>query len=183
MQVISLYIAGKVDPNSSFGTSHWRDKVCEELSRLSGITVTHLDPAKPAAGFEVDQNDPLLVVGRNAYMQKTADATLVYLSDDISVGGSQEMLIAKYLGKPLIGLAPRGGKFNKSERELFGKVWENYRDPYVALSCDRVAETLEEVAHYLTECATNGFPAPKDVSVFEEALRYYEANFRSRDSF
>ncbi len=78
-----------------------------------------------------------------------ADATLVYLSDDISVGGSQEILIARYLHKPVIGFAPYGGKFNGSKREMLGKTITDYKDPFVFSTCDVVCGELPEVAEAL----------------------------------
>jgi hypothetical protein len=74
---------------------------------------------------------------------------IVYLSDDISVGGSQEILIARYLRKPVIGFAPMGGKFNGSRREMLGKVIDNYQDPFVFSTCDVVCGSLEEVGEAL----------------------------------
>lgn len=180
MHKIRLYIAGKVDPNSSFGTSHWRDAVCRELAAKTGLQITHLDPTAESS-LEINQNDPLLIVGRNSHLQQAADIILVYLSDDISVGGSQEMLIAKYLKKPLIGLAPRGGKFNQKERKLFGRIWENYKDPYVAVSCDKVAETLDEVADYLKDYVAGLTGGVKNMDAIREAMDYYEQNFRDQD--
>lgn len=79
---------------------------------------------------------------------------IVYLSDDISVGGSQKMLIAKYYNKPLIGLAQKEEKFNKSEKELYGRIFRKYIDPYVKVSCDYVASNVQEAAAFLKELFT-----------------------------
>jgi len=100
-----IYVAGKVSKESVFGTHHWRDEFVRTLAALSGLSLTNLDPTR----LESNQNDPEMVYGADAYLISQADCLIVYLSDDISVGGSQEILIAKYFKKPVIGLAPRGG--------------------------------------------------------------------------
>lgn len=144
---MKLYIAGKVNKNSHFGTSHWRDGFVDELVKISGLQLSHLDPL----AYEGDGKfDPGFVFDKDCWLISQADCVIVYLSDDISVGGSQEMLIAKYFGKPLIGLAPREGKFNKSVKEHLGHKIENYVDPFVFSVCDIVCSTVSDVANTLT---------------------------------
>ncbi|QQS65219.1 hypothetical protein IPO96_01535 [Candidatus Saccharibacteria bacterium] len=83
------------------------------------------------------------------------------------MGGSQEILIAKYLGKPVIGFAPYGGKFNGCEKEMDGKIIQNYKDPFVFSTCDVVCGTIEEVAQ-----AVKGIDklVPKTLSIIDKAL-------------
>ena len=142
---IKIYIAGKVSKNSHFGTHHWRDSFVAELQRLSGRKLISLDPVK----LGVNQNKPDVIFGGDAYMISRCDVLVVYLSDDISVGGSQEILIAKYFGKPVIGLAPLGGKFNGSTKEYFDTVIENYKDPFVFSTCDVVCDSEAAVGKAL----------------------------------
>lgn len=142
---MKVYVAGKVSKESVFKTHHWRDGFCSELSRLSGLTLENLDPTK----FQADPVEAWEVFGADCYLISQADAVIVYLTDDISVGGSQEILIAKYFNKPVIGLAPRGGKFNGAQREHFGKIIEDYKDPFVFATCDIVCADIKEVANAL----------------------------------
>jgi hypothetical protein len=142
---LKLYIAGKVSKESSFGTHHWRDDFCAELARLSELELQHLDPLKDQAGL----TDPQEIFAKDCRLIHEADAVVVYLSDDISVGGSQEIVIERYLGKPVIGLAPRGGKFNGARKEMLGHIIENYQDPFVFSTCSQVCGTAEEVAEAL----------------------------------
>lgn len=115
-----LYISGKVSKDSSFGKENWRDEFVSTISKLSGLRLSHLDPL----AYENDKEyDPQFVFDKDCALINKADCVVVYLSDDISVGGSQEMMIAKYLNKPLIGLAPRGGKFNCDKKWLPVEMW------------------------------------------------------------
>lgn len=165
-QMTKVYVAGKISKDSIFGTHYWRDSFCAELEKLSGLRIENLDPTKIAA----DHRDPKLVFGADSYLISQSDVVIVYLSDDISVGGSQEILIAKYYNVPVIGLARRGGKFNGSDKEYFGKVVKNHKDPFVFTTCDIVCETVEEVAEALK---TLGAIKPKSLEIIPKAVDYY----------
>jgi hypothetical protein len=144
---MKIYVAGKVKKDSSFGTHHWRDAFVEELARLSGVQLENIDPLKE----ESSEDSPQEIFEKDCRLIQTCDVFVVYLSDDISVGGSQEILIARYFKKPVIGLAPRGGKFNGATREMFGKTITDYKDPFVFTTCDIVCGNLEEVAEALKQ--------------------------------
>jgi hypothetical protein len=163
---MKLYIAGKIGANSQFGTQYWRDEFVTKLAELSGLELTHLDPL----AYENDRvYDPQFVFEKDCWLISQAECVIVYLSDDISVGGSQEMIIAKYLKKPLIGLAPKEGKFNKSRKEHLGTVIENYVDPFVYVTCDSVCNNVEEVAGALTK-----LPDPKGISIIDVGVKNIE---------
>lgn len=160
---VKLYIAGKVAKDSQFGTHYWRHGVRQRLEELSGYELELLDPTTiPAAHYTPEQ-----IFAASCQMIRRADVVVVYLSDDISVGGSQEILIAKYLHKPVVGLAPLGGKFNGSTREYFGSVIEDYKDPFVFSTCDFVCDTIEQVAATIESALT---VAPKTIHIIDQAL-------------
>lgn len=167
--MIKMYIAGKISKNSVFGTHDWRDNFCAELSSLSGLKIENLDPTK----IGTDQKDTKLVFGGDSYLISTCDVLVVYLSDDISIGGSQEILIAKYFKKPVIGLAPFEGKFNGADKEYFGKLVKNYKDPFVFTTCDVVCKDIQEVAAALQDLKNI---TVKDLSVIDESVQYYLAS-------
>lgn len=160
---MKLYIAGKVSKNSVFGTHHWRDNFVAELAKLSGLELSHLDPL----AYETGEYDPQKVFDKDCWLINQVDCVIVYLSDDISVGGSQEMLIAKYLKKPLIGFAPLGGKFNMAEKEFMGQIIKDYVDPFVYASCDAVCASVEEVAGALSDI---GAIEPKTMQLVDKAI-------------
>jgi hypothetical protein len=142
---VKIYIAGKVSNNSHFGTHDWRDGFCAELAELSGLELESLDPLK----IQTNKMKPEDIFAKDCYLISESDVVVVYLSDDISVGGSQEILIAKYFNKPVIGLAPLGGKFNGNSRKIGGQMVENWRDPFVFSTCDTVCNDIESVARVL----------------------------------
>lgn len=162
-----MYVAGKISKNSVFGTHHWRDDFLRDLAQLSGIALTNIDPTKTG----VDQGDPFAAFGADAFMISRSDMVIVYLSDDISVGGSQEILIAKYFQKPVFGLAPLGGKFNGSTKEYFGKNVENYRDPFVFSTCDAVCADMPALAAALQNLSAL---QPKGIGLIDDYRQAFE---------
>lgn len=167
--MMKVYVAGKISKDSVFGTHYWRDGFCAELEKLSGINIQNLDPTKSSPNHD----DSKFVFGHDSYLISQSDVVIVYLSDDISVGGSQEILIAKYFNKPVIGLAKRGGKFNGATKERFGKVVADFKDPFVFTTCDFVCETSEEMAEKLKAIKTI---LPKTLDIIPESVKYYLDN-------
>lgn len=180
---LKVYVAGKVSKESVFGTHDWRDPFCVELSKLIGIPIKNLDPTKNSPGFDLNQSNAILIYGRNAYMISISDVVIVNLTNDISVGGSQEMLLAKYFKKPLIGIAPRGGKFVRAEKELMGKIYLDWTDPIVNYTCDAVVEDLVGAAKFINEDLLTGKYKTKSLDIINKSIEIYKANYYERDSF
>ncbi|MFA6099868.1 MAG: hypothetical protein WC750_03225 [Patescibacteria group bacterium] len=183
MQKLKVYVAGKVSPNSVFGRHDWRGGFCAKLAELSGLEIVNLDPTQSSGDFNLDENDARLILGRDCFMINLADVVIVNLTDDISVGGSQEMLIAKYFQKPLVGIAPKGGKFNKAEAEIRGKIFKDWVHPFVAVPCDAIVEDIEGVAEYIKSFLTKVTEPIKDLSILDEAAAYYLEKHHKNDDF
>lgn len=183
MNKLKVYIAGKVSQDSVFGRYDWRDEFCSELAKLSGFEIINLDPTKSSAGFTPNQNDVALIFGRDCFMIKSADLVIVNLTDDISVGGSQEMLLAKYYRKPLVGIAPKQGKFFKSKKEILGKVYENWVDPFVKVSCDVIVGDINGAAGFIKNFFSRQGRFVKDISIIDKTLKYYQEHHYKNDQF
>jgi len=182
MKKLKLYIAGKVNPESVFGTHNWRDNFCKEISEKSGYEIINLDPTKSSDNFELNEKDDQLIYGRDCFMIQSADLVIVNLTDDISVGGSQEMLIAKYFGKPLIGLAPKGCKFNVAEKIIYGNKYNDYVNPFISIPCDEVVENIDEIVEVLKTKLDILLKNPKTINVLDDAINYYKLNFFDKDT-
>lgn len=178
---VKIYFSGKITSQSSHAPSNWRERFCQELA-ARGLEIVKLDPLEHDPDFKLNYDDERLTVGRNSFMIQNADFVLVNLTDDISVGGSQEMLMAKYYDKPLIGLAPKGGKFNQGREEINGHVFTSYTHPYVKLACDCLASTLEEAAEYIKNQLLKQTP-PKTIHILNEALQYYKEKHYLKDLY
>ena len=142
---IKIYVAGKMSAHSGYSTHTWRDDFLEGIAKLSGLSFISYDPVNATK----DYTDSEIVFGSDVHMISQVDVVVVYLTDDISVGAAQEILIAKYYTKPVIALARKGGKFNLKSKLIVGEVIKNYKHPFVYTTCDVVCENEQEVADAL----------------------------------
>ena len=173
---MKVYVAGKVSKDSVFGTHHWRDEFIKTLESFSGKTLQNIDPTR--AG--IDQNNYEAVFAADAYMISICDVFIVYLSDDISVGGSQEILLAKYFKKPVIGLAPEGGRFNASTQEFYGQKIASYKYPFVFATCDIVCGNIEEAAEALVDIENI---SPKELDIIGNAAATFRKEYLSASTY
>lgn len=176
MESIKVYIAGKVNPGSSMGTSFWRDEFCKKLEEKSGFNVINLDPTSR----RVLPFDPKMVFGRDSFMIKNSDLVIVNLTDDISVGGSQEMLIAKYFNKPLLGIAKEGGKFVNENFNDFGRIVD-FIHPFVYVPCDGIVNDIDGAAEWIKNHF--GKEKAKDLSCIDDSIAYYLEKYFNSDGF
>lgn len=139
----------------------------EKINELTGIEFISYDPTRATKSYV----NPEMVFGSDVHMISQVDVVVVYFSDDISVGGSQEILIAKYFNKPVIGLAPVGGKFNGTEKEVAGVIIKDYKHPFVFSTCDVVCSDIEEVADALKNLSSI---KPKGINLIDEANKQFE---------
>jgi hypothetical protein len=142
---IKIYVAGKMSAHSGYKTHSWRDDFLKEIAKLSGLSFISYDPVYATK----DYKDPEIVFGSDVNMISKVDVVVVYLTNNISVGASQEILIAKYYSKPVIALARPGGKFNLKSKEVVGIVIKNYKHPFVYSTCDVVCDDEQGVADAL----------------------------------
>lgn len=162
MKPIKVYVAGKMSKHSSFDSHQWRDDFLREISGLTGIKFISFDPTRASK----DYKDLEMVFASDIHMISEIDVLIVYLSDDISVGGSQEILIAKYFKKPVIALAPLGGKFNGGTKNVSGQIIKNYKHPFVYSTCDVVCGNVSEVAEAMKNLNKI---KPKTIKIIDEA--------------
>lgn len=175
MKSIKIYVAGKVSPDSFLG-SFWREEFCKQLEEKGGVKIVNLDPTSRKS-MPFDAN---MVFGRDSFFIKNSDLVIVNLTDDISVGGSQEMLIAKYFKKPLLGIAKEGGKFVNKNFNDFGRI-VNFVHPFVFVPCDAIVNDIDEAAEWIKNHFS--WNEAKDMGCIDESIEYYMKNFFEKDEF
>jgi hypothetical protein len=181
VRTLKLFFAGKIDPDSPHAGPYWRE---EMLSQVNSLLVQrraiNANPVYRRNRFIVDNDLPVSTIfSQTCFYIRNADVLVVNLTNDISVGGSQEIFIAKQFGIPVIGIAPRGGKFNRLRYELGGKVYWNWLHPFVSGLCDLVVHNTEELADALNEF--DNIPAGGLTSI-ESAVNYYQRNAAALDT-
>jgi hypothetical protein len=164
---LKIYVAGKMSKHSHFSSHSWRDDFLKEINSLTGLEIISFDPTRATKNY----TDSEMVFGSDVHMISQVDAMVVYFSDDISVGGSQEILIAKYFNKPVIGLAPKGGKFHGIDKEVTGVVIKDFKHPFVFSTCDVVCSDINEVANALKNLDKL---KPKGIDLIDKAKKRFE---------
>lgn len=173
---IKVYVAGKVTPSPYFNTSFWRYDFCRELEEKSRIKIINLDPmSRKDLPF-----DPDMVFGRDSFLIKNADLVIVNLTDDVSVGASQEILIAKYFNKPVLGITRKEGKFVRTTFEEYGKTVNNYVHPFVHVTCDGMVHDINDAAEWIR----NFFGSTKEskkLDIIDISIDYYLKHYYQKD--
>lgn len=181
MRLLRVFFAGKVDPLSPHAAPFWRDDIVWRVNRsLKHYRIVDSSLVNSRNQMIVENNLPVSVIfSQSCFYIRNSDVLVVNLTDDISVGGSQEIFIAKQFGIPVIGIAPRGGKFNRLTYELGGKVYWNWLHPFVAGICDLVVNDAAELANALDNFDV--IPAGGLHSI-ESAVNYYQRNASALDT-
>lgn len=176
-QKLRIYFAGKMGKAEGFSAVTWRNELSEIISRKSRFRSVNLDFLEPSHAA-VDENDPRLIFGRDAYLIRASDVVVVNLSDDISVGGSVEMLLAKLYHRPLIGIARPNGKFVSPVKDLLGRSVRSYTNPYVSATCDWLIHDVSELPRTIDQI----FDGPvKSNRVVSDSAAWYEQNLLRHD--
>jgi nucleoside 2-deoxyribosyltransferase len=172
-QKLRVYFAGKMGKASGFSETAWRDQFSATISRSSRFRAINLDFLE-ASHDAVNENDGKLIFGRDAYLIRSSDVVVVNLSDDISIGGSVEMMLAKLYHRPLIGIAHQGGKFVKPEKYMFGGRLTSYVNPFVAATCDWLisdpAQLPEVIDKLFTINVKTNYIVPASVAWYAQNL-------------
>ncbi|MEK7185540.1 MAG: hypothetical protein AAB726_02890 [Patescibacteria group bacterium] len=168
---MKIYFAGKVSPVD--GVQDWRNVWANILAEKTGLPIVNLDPTKADEnlGEDLDLGNPDLIFGRDCYLIKESDAVIINLTDDVGVGASQEMIIAKYFGKPLIAVTKLNGRYWREERVVDGKSYKNWINPFVSIPCDLVVERIEDSVDFLMQIKSQKI---KDISVIDSSTGYYQ---------
>lgn len=141
-----IYLAGSI-PKGDHEAATFRDWRVEYAAALRSLhpSVEIADPNVP-----VDESDPLCVAGMCCHLIRESDAVVVCAESKLGPGTSQEMLVAKYYGKPVVTVLPRDSAHRKSDTVFHGQLVRDWIHPFVSASSDAVVESVGEIAlHHL----------------------------------
>jgi hypothetical protein len=108
---LRVFFAGRINPLSKHAAPFWREQITWQLNQtLKNYQVTDACLVPTRNRLIIEHNLPMSVLfSQSCFYIQHSDLLVVNLTDDISIGGSQEIFIAKQLGIPVIGLAPPPG--------------------------------------------------------------------------
>jgi hypothetical protein len=176
-QSLRIYFAGKMNKASGFDTKHWRNELSAIITKNSRFKSVNLDFLETSHA-SISENDPKMMFGRDCYLIRASDLVIVNLSDDISVGGCAEMLIAKLYQRPLIGVARPNGKFVSPDKDWLGRTVTSYVNPFVSATCDWLIHDPLQLPSVVNEL----FYSPvKTSQIVHDSAEWYKNNLLRQD--
>ena len=167
---MKIYLAGSVPKGSEEekGFVNWRLKYIEILEKFLDSEFILPDTA------QVDENDTLLVVGKDSKSIKSADLVIVNAENRLGAGTSMEMVIAKYFKKPVITVIPKDTHHRRSNINFRDKYFvEDWIHPFVHTFSDFVVESVAEIEKIKDQLLSS---KPKDISIIDTAIEHRENN-------
>jgi hypothetical protein len=151
------------------GRTDWKVTYMEVIKSVApGVTFIHGDAISDNAG-------PELVVGHDLAQVKKADMCVVDAKEKIGAGTAQEIVFAKYLKKPVAIVIPKDTHHRKTNITFHGVTIEDWIHPFLFLSTDYVADSIEDAADWIKNYIDSPSRYPiKDMAVFEEAIKHFE---------
>jgi hypothetical protein len=152
------------------GWVDWKDEYKRAIQKISP-QVEFLD------GDAISDNaGPQLVVGHDLAMIQEADICVVDAKSKIGAGTAQEMVIAKYMKKPVVSVIPKDTHHRKTNVTFHDITLEDWIHPFMFVSSDYVAESVDDAAQWIAEYThmNEADRKTKDLSVFEEAIEQYK---------
>lgn len=163
---IKVYLAGKVPKGADQGaTKPWRDAYREVLA-LRGLLVEILDPDDPS----LDESFPEAVFGHDCWLISNSDVVVVNATEKLGVGTSQEMLIAKHFGKPVLTVLPKDSHHRRSNLKMHAKTVPDWIHPFIYQTSDAIIESLDELPGLIEDLS---LLQPKGMEIIQRGIDVY----------
>jgi len=152
---------------------NWVDWKVDYMNIIQSVipeaTFIHGDTISDNAGAE-------MVVGHDLAQVKAADICIVDAREKIGAGTAQEIVLAKQFKKPVVIVIPRNSHHRKSNVVFHGVELPEWIHPFLKVSTDYVAESIENAADWIKQYSQKpGDHKIKDISVFEDAINQFNA--------
>lgn len=147
----------------------WKKEYTDKLSKeILNIEFLHGDLIS-------DKEGPETVVGHDLWLIKHTDIIIVNATSKVGAGTSQEMVLAKYFKKPVISILSKDSHHRRPNVVFHGTKVEDWIHPFIYISSDFIAETIEEAIKWVKEFQANPRKVKvKDISIFEKDISYFE---------
>ena len=140
MNNFSCYLAGGMQNLSMSQQLEWRNKAEEFFKKVEcNYKVLTTNPPKKYNFFESKHRSEREVMEYDLYKVRNSDLVLVNFNDERSIGTSMELMLAKELHIPVIGINDR--KVNLH--------------PWLLESCTRICYSLDEALEHIKDFYLN----------------------------
>lgn len=163
---MTIYLAGSIPKGDkeADGYVNWRLKYQAELEKAFP-DAKFIDPFR----LEKDENDPKLVFGEDCKHISEANLVVVRADEKMGAGTSMELVIAKYLKKPVVTILPKESH-HRRQNLYFAKVLvKDWIHPFVWAMSDYIVERIEEVESIKDKILSEPV---RDISYIDEAIQY-----------
>lgn len=171
---MKIYLAGKIPKGKELdGYKDWRQDYKEELLK-SFPDMEFFDPDNTEANNIVSETDILFWFGHDSWMIRESDTIIVQANRKLGVGTSQEMLIAKFFGKPVITVLPKDTHHRKIDITMRSGFVADWIHPFIGMTSDLIVENLEDAVTWLKEYeADKSSKEIKTMDLINESIDYY----------
>jgi nucleoside 2-deoxyribosyltransferase len=169
---IKIYLAGSI-PKGDLERERWANWRVDYEAKIKAAvpTAIFLDP-----DLIRDTVGPELVVGHDLWQIQHSDIVVVNIPEKVGAGTSQEMVIAKYFGKPVVTVLPKDTHHRRSNIAFDGEMIADWVHPFIYISSDFIAESIDEAIPWMQSYIMDPESAAvKTMTVFDEVVQRFES--------
>jgi hypothetical protein len=166
---MQIYLAGSIPKGDEEAKTarNWRDEYVTILREFFAADFIY-----PMAG-EVDETDVMLVLGKDSRSIKISDLVIVNAEERLGAGTAMELVIAKYLKKPVITVIPKDTHHRRSNLTFNGVLVADWIHPFIAAFSDAMVERVEDIKQLKDTIFT---AVTKDITVINQAITKRETS-------
>lgn len=148
----------------------WKVKYKEVLQKLSNVHFVDGDAWRK-------ESDPELTFAHDVYQIKKSDIIIVNAENKLGAGTAQEMVIAKYLKKPVISIIPKDSHHRRSNIVFDGEKIADWIHPLILAFSDAIVEKIEDSVTLIQKFSNNSTKI-KGIEAIDKAIELFEKYLR-----
>lgn len=165
---MKIYLAGSVPKGDQEAKAFkdWRKEYGDVIKK----TVLNSSSFNPVI-FAHLEGDSLAVTGADCLNIKDADLVIVNSEQKLGAGTAMELVVAKYLNKPVITVLPKNTHHRRSNVQFEGKLVKDWIHPFIETFSDIVIESISELDKAMKFISKHKI---KNITIIDEAIQYAE---------
>ncbi len=161
---MKIFLAGKIPKGKEDNATDFAESIILHI-KLKGAEFIKGEKR------DLDESDFFLVFGWDCRHIKNSDIVIVDAREKLGAGTAQEILIAKYFGKPVITILPKGTHHRRTNFEFVGKVIADWIHPFIYSTSDIIVESEKELESAIAK-VTSGKVKIKNISIIDDSIKY-----------